>query len=307
MYEFFRIFSFMTGMSLAEYIRRRRLSQAVFALQNGDERIIDIALRCGYESPTSFTKAFKDLHGVTPSVARKNGVTLKTFPPLSFKFTIQGVTEMEFKIMKREAFTLYGIAVAMDVEKMDEFKLPSIFAIKPFAAESFNFTRIEDDFVGEQEIATPDGGKIKIIVTENRDATFIHYDQHGNETERTLEPGGNTIQLGEGETTLDYITTAFDYTTTNGKVNTILGGEQPTTFRAQEPHTIPAATFAVFTFNTEPTQQATAQAYTRILTEWLPTSGYQRDTAVPHLERMPFGGNAKAQSWEVWLPVQIKA
>jgi len=59
-YEFSRIFSFMAGMSVSEYIRRRRLSQAVFDIQSGNEKIIDIALKYCYESPTTFTLAFKE-------------------------------------------------------------------------------------------------------------------------------------------------------------------------------------------------------------------------------------------------------
>lgn len=62
-YEFSRIFSFMAGMSVSEYIRRRRLSQAIFDIQTGKEKIIDIALKYCYESPTAFTRAFKELHG----------------------------------------------------------------------------------------------------------------------------------------------------------------------------------------------------------------------------------------------------
>ena len=83
-YEFSRIFSFMTGMSVSEYIRRRRLSQAVFDIQNGNDKIINIALRYCYESPTTFARAFKELHGTTPLSARKKGISLKTYPPISF-------------------------------------------------------------------------------------------------------------------------------------------------------------------------------------------------------------------------------
>ena len=77
-YEFSRIWSFMAGVSLSEYIRRRRLSQAVFDIQNGREKIIDIALKYCYESPATFTRAFRELHGTTPTAARK-GAHLKTF------------------------------------------------------------------------------------------------------------------------------------------------------------------------------------------------------------------------------------
>ena len=109
-YEFSRIFSFMAGMSVSEYIRRRRLSQAVFDIQKGGEKIIDIALKYCYESSTTFTRAFKELHGTTPSSARKTGVPLKTYPAISFVLTIKGVNEMYFRIEKMESFQIMGLS-----------------------------------------------------------------------------------------------------------------------------------------------------------------------------------------------------
>lgn len=107
-YEFSRIFSFMTGMSLSEYIRRRRLSQAVFDLQAG-ERVVDVGLKYGYDSPTAFARAFRELHGVSPTEARKPETRLKTYPPISFQFTIQGVSALEFRMERTEAFQIVGL------------------------------------------------------------------------------------------------------------------------------------------------------------------------------------------------------
>ena len=109
-YEFSRIFSFMAGMSVSEYIRRRRLSQAVFDIQNGGEKIIDIALKYCYESPSTFTRTFKELHGTTPTSARKTSVPLKTYPVISFVLTIKGVNEMNFRIEKKESFQIMGLS-----------------------------------------------------------------------------------------------------------------------------------------------------------------------------------------------------
>lgn len=109
-YEFSRIFSFMIGVSISEYIRRRRLSQAVFDIQNGSEKIIDIALKYCYESPTTFTRAFKELHGTTPLSVRKTGVSLKNYPPISFVLTIKGVNQMDFRIEKKNSFQIMGLA-----------------------------------------------------------------------------------------------------------------------------------------------------------------------------------------------------
>ena len=111
-YEFSRIFSFMAGMSVSEYIRRRRLSQAVFDIQNGGDKIIDIALKYRYESPTTFARAFKELHGATPLSARKTGISLKTYPPIAFILTIKGVGELDFRIEKKNSFKIIGYACA---------------------------------------------------------------------------------------------------------------------------------------------------------------------------------------------------
>jgi AraC family transcriptional regulator len=107
-YEFSRIFSFMAGMSISEYIRRRRLSQAVFDIQDGKDKIIDIALKYCYESQAAFTRGFKEIHRCSPLSARKKGIPLKTYPPISFKLIITGVNEMNFRIETKDSFKIIG-------------------------------------------------------------------------------------------------------------------------------------------------------------------------------------------------------
>jgi len=123
-YEFSRIFSFMSGISVSEYIRRRRLSQAVFDIQNGNAKIIDIALKYCYESPAAFTRAFKELHGITPLSARKTSVPLKTYPAISFVLTIKGANEMNFRIEKKECFKVMGLTGYIEGELVDG--MPSV-------------------------------------------------------------------------------------------------------------------------------------------------------------------------------------
>jgi len=123
-YEFSRIFSFMAGMSASEYIRRRRLSQAVFDIQNGSDKIIDIALKYCYKSPAAFTRAFKELHGTAPTSAQKTGVSFKTYPAIRFVLTIKGVEEMNFRIEKKESFQVMGLASYIDGELIDG--MPSV-------------------------------------------------------------------------------------------------------------------------------------------------------------------------------------
>lgn len=110
-YNFQKIFSFITDISLAEYIRRRRLTLAAFEIQNSNTKIIDVALKYGYESPVSFARAFQALHGVSPSLARNGGVVLKAYPQLSFQIQIKGECEMEYRIETKEAFDVFGIEV----------------------------------------------------------------------------------------------------------------------------------------------------------------------------------------------------
>ncbi|GAA0492629.1 hypothetical protein GCM10008986_18750 [Salinibacillus aidingensis] len=86
-YHFKRMFSFLAGITLSEYIRSRRLSLAAFELTNTNLKIIDIAVEFGYNSPDSFARAFQNLHGVTPLEARNNGQQLKAFPPMTFQLS----------------------------------------------------------------------------------------------------------------------------------------------------------------------------------------------------------------------------
>lgn len=108
-YHFQRMFSFLAGVTLSEYIRRRRLTVAAFELNNSDVRIIDIAIKYGYNSPDSFTRAFQGLHGITPSEARANGQSLKAYPRMTFQLSIKGGNEMNYRIEEKEAFSIIGI------------------------------------------------------------------------------------------------------------------------------------------------------------------------------------------------------
>lgn len=102
-------FTQITDLSFAEYIRRRKLTCAAYDLQNTDEKIIDIGLKYGYQSPDAFSAAFKRLHGIAPSEARKFGVTLTFYCRLKFEITIKGVEKMKYEILDRDPFEVIGI------------------------------------------------------------------------------------------------------------------------------------------------------------------------------------------------------
>ncbi len=108
-YHFRRMFSFLAGVSLSEYIRRRRLTLAAFELAQRHVLVIDVALKYGYNSPDSFTRAFQSFHGVTPTEARNTGQPLKAYPQMTFQLTIKGGSEMKYRMVEKEAFGLVGI------------------------------------------------------------------------------------------------------------------------------------------------------------------------------------------------------
>ncbi|ERI93971.1 transcriptional regulator, effector binding domain protein [Clostridiales bacterium oral taxon 876 str. F0540] len=108
-YHFQRMFAFLTGVPLSEYIRRRRLTLAAFDLQNSKEKIIDIALKYGYNSPDSFSRAFLVMHGIMPSKAREKGISLKAYPRITFSLSIKGVIEMNYRIEQKNSFSIAGV------------------------------------------------------------------------------------------------------------------------------------------------------------------------------------------------------
>lgn len=109
-FYFQRGFAMLCGFTLAEYIRSRRLALAGNELAFGGAKVIDVAVKYGYDSPDSFAKAFTRFHGITPSQAGKEHVMLKSFAPLKLKLSLEGGYLMDYKITKKEAFTVIANA-----------------------------------------------------------------------------------------------------------------------------------------------------------------------------------------------------
>lgn len=107
-YHFSRMFSFLAGITLSEYIRRRRLTLAAFELQAGHARILDVAVKYGYGSADAFARAFQGLHGFPPSSVKTQAVSLKAYPRMTFQLTIQGGNVMNYRIVEKEAFRIVG-------------------------------------------------------------------------------------------------------------------------------------------------------------------------------------------------------
>lgn len=110
----------LCGFTVSEYIRNRRLALAGNDLLVTDEKIIDIAVKYGYDSPDSFTKAFTRFHGVTPTSVRRDEVLLKSFAPLKIKISLEGGYLMDYKIVKKEAFTVIANAKTFPYEGAKE-------------------------------------------------------------------------------------------------------------------------------------------------------------------------------------------
>ncbi|CVI65806.1 Transposon Tn10 TetD protein [Clostridiales bacterium CHKCI001] len=118
-YYFQRMFSYVAGISLSEYIRRRRMSQAAFELQRTDKTVLEVALKYGYTSPTSFNRAFQRVHGINPITAKKKGITLNAYPPIQFSVKITGGSAMAYHIADKEAIRIVGIRTRL-TENIEE-------------------------------------------------------------------------------------------------------------------------------------------------------------------------------------------
>lgn len=99
-YEFHRAFSFLTGLTPTAYIRSRRLSLAALEILKTDSKITDIALKYGYDTPESFTKAFTRFHGIAPKYAREESAKLVLFNPLVIKITVEGGKCMDYRMVQ---------------------------------------------------------------------------------------------------------------------------------------------------------------------------------------------------------------
>ena len=120
-YHFQRMFTYMAGIPLSEYIRKRKMSLAAVDLQSGNEKVIDIAGKYGYNSPTAFNRAFQSIHRISPSAVKSGNVYVKSFPPLSFKIVVKGVEELNYRIEAKEAFRIIGVSAPLSKELEENF------------------------------------------------------------------------------------------------------------------------------------------------------------------------------------------
>ncbi|NLX64791.1 MAG: AraC family transcriptional regulator [Clostridiaceae bacterium] len=134
-YHFRRMFSFLSGIGLSEYIRRRRLTLAALDLKNTNLRVIDVAVKYGYDSADSFSRAFYSMHGIIPSEARSENTKLVAYPRMTFQLSIQGGCEMNYRIVEKGSFKIVGFkkrvpimfkGINPEIEKMAELLTPEV-------------------------------------------------------------------------------------------------------------------------------------------------------------------------------------
>ena len=243
-YHFQRMFTYMAGVPLAEYIRRRKMSLAAVDLQGRGMKIIDVAGKYGYSSPTAFNRAFQSVHGIAPSSLKKEGVSVKSFPPITFKITVKGVEEMNYRIETKEAFRIVGVSVPLDKD-----------IEKNFAVIPAKWGEIAANGTLQRLTGMMDTQPMGVL---------------GISTCNDTEPWRYYIAVSS--------TQAAD---------------------GLEEYTVPAATWAVFPGSG--TNQSIQELERRIVTEWLPTSGYEYGNA-PDVEVYLNPDPANAQ-YEVWIPV----
>ena len=245
-YHFQRMFSSLVGIPLSEYIRRRRLTLAAIEIQNSDEKIIDIALKYGYDTHSSFTRAFQLIHSVTPSKVRAEGATLMAYPPISFQLIIKGVEAMQYQIIETQPFKVFG----MDVVQIDGW-VPEKFlehADRVIENGSHDATNIAAGFLGNAQ---------EMIAKDEWDVTKIHlldaihfWDEAGN---KYFMYGWELPETGVNEQ-----------------------------FTILE---IPLTSWVVVTVQLDGDRSVIARCYNDLYVNWFPTSGYEQAPGRPIIEK----------------------
>lgn len=247
-YHFQRMFTYMAGFGISEYIRRRRMSLAAVDLQEKNCRILDIALKYGYSSPTAFNRAFQSIHGISPSLVKKKGTLVKSYPPISFKIIVKGVDEMNYRMEEKDSFRIVGISTPLHQE------LEKNFTIVPQMWQQ----------------ASTDGTIPRLAaLMNNQPMGLLGVSACGTEDKWNYYIAVSTTA--------------------------------PTPEDLEE-YIVPASTWAVFSGTG--TNLSIQELEQRIITEWLPTSGYEYGNA-PDIEVYlnPDPNNAQ---YEVWIPVVKK-
>ena len=222
-YTLQRIFTMICGISLSEYIRKRRLSSAGVDIYNDDAKVIDLAVKYGYENPTSFSRSLEHFHGVKPSKVDKN-TKLKTFPRIVFDENIKITKEVDYEIIEMGEFTLYGLSIEINNKtvgviapkffKEIESKYFSTLGEIKYGMITYDSLRDECDhyyclydkyFEGFERVVIPKGKWLKFRIN-SQDAKDIQEVSHRFYEEFTPSTKYNLKDVGELEYYHDGIT-----------------------------------------------------------------------------------------------------
>lgn len=165
-YYFQRMFSYIAGIPLSEYIRRRRMTAAAFELQTSDIKVMDVGLKYGYESPTSFNRAFQNVHGVAPTAARREGTILNTYLPIRFSINVTGGESMKYRIETKDPIRIVGVRARLQEDQEQNFKIVPKFWNKTF----------KSNLVSEISKLTsqPPHGILGVTVYENSEKIYYY-------------------------------------------------------------------------------------------------------------------------------------
>jgi AraC family transcriptional regulator len=137
-YYFQRMFSYVAGVPLSDYIRRRRMTKAAFELQTSEAKVMDIGVKYGYVSPTSFNRAFQSVHGVPPSAAHLDGTMLNSYSRIRFSIHVTGDDGMKYRIEAKEAIRVVGIRTPLQEDMEQNQKTVPVFWNKQLKSELFS-------------------------------------------------------------------------------------------------------------------------------------------------------------------------
>ncbi len=250
-FHFQRMFHMLTGMTTAEYVRKRRITLAAQELAMSEAKVLDVALKYGYDSPESFAKAFRRIHGVSPSEARGPGVSLRATPRISFHLSLKGDKDMEYRIEDKEAFTTVGKVLATT------------------CAEGQNLRDIPQFWQQCQQ----DGTEEKLVAIREGDLVY-----------------GICMGMAPGSDQFDYM------------IGVQVNDSAPVAPEGLTASVIPASTWAIFT-SVGPMPGAIQNVFSRIFSEWFPSTGYEH-AGTPELEVYPAEDpNAEDYRCEVWIPI----
>ncbi|MDD5934084.1 MAG: AraC family transcriptional regulator [Clostridiales bacterium] len=166
-----RGFQIVTGYTLGEYMRNRKLYLAAIELADTSTSVIDIALKYGYETPASFDKAFVRFHGFSPSDVRRNRGKIKSFLMLKVNISVQGGENMQFRIEKKEAIKIVGFQREFSIEDSYE-KIPKFWDETTRNYASHLMQGLEPVGDMEKYIASHRVGELGVCIDDRNDGKF---------------------------------------------------------------------------------------------------------------------------------------